>query len=214
MARTHMMVFQIYSICSMMETGKIVVPAFQRGFVWSKSHAKNLLESIYHGYPIGTIIVLETDDLGILEVEKSLFPSIPEEKLHRWYVLDGVQRLATLYNVLFAKNGKLSFFFDLDNEEFFVSPKAIEGPGHIDLHALYASAEFLEIQKQIGESEKYELYFTRFSKLYDAFKNYLVPMHVISDVLLTDAMSIFERLNVGGQRLSKSDIEKIRKMKK
>ena len=214
MAQTRMHVYQIYSVCSLMETGKLVFPSFQREFVWSKNQIKNFLESIYQGYPIGTILVLESNELDTIEDQQLLFPSDSEELTNRWYVIDGRQRLSALYNVLYAKDNKYRFLFDLEREEFLVFKKMTGDARYISLSALYSSSDFLEVQRKISESDQSELYFTRVDKLYRAFKDYEVPLQVMSDVSFNDALSIYERTNASGQRLSKSHIERIQKEKR
>jgi uncharacterized protein with ParB-like and HNH nuclease domain len=115
MAKTTFYLYDIHTICSLMETGKIVVPTFQRGFVWAKLQVLNLLRSIYQGYPIGTIIVFEqpSKHLEMLTAEEALFPdSENQSKSHPyvWSVVDGAQRLAAIYNSFFAKGPKIKVF--------------------------------------------------------------------------------------------------------
>ena len=43
-----------------MNEGRIRVPRFQRDFVWARIRVRELLDSIYHEYPIGTIFLWET----------------------------------------------------------------------------------------------------------------------------------------------------------
>ena len=118
MAKTTVELYDIHTICTLMETGKIVVSTFQRGFVWPESQVLNLLRSIYQGHPIGTIIVVEqpSKDVEILAAEKALFPNSASQSRfpYVWSVVDGVQRLATIYNSFFAKEPKLKVFFDLE----------------------------------------------------------------------------------------------------
>ncbi|MFO1533935.1 MAG: DUF262 domain-containing protein, partial [Thermoplasmatota archaeon] len=40
--------------------GQIRVPAFQRGFVWSDERIAYLMDSIYKGYPIGSLLFWRT----------------------------------------------------------------------------------------------------------------------------------------------------------
>jgi uncharacterized protein with ParB-like and HNH nuclease domain len=48
--------------------GKVVIPEFQRSFVWAREDIEELLVSILQGYFIGTFLMLDTD------ADKSLFP--------------------------------------------------------------------------------------------------------------------------------------------
>lgn len=196
-----------------METGKIVVPTFQRGFVWPKSQVLNLLRSIYQGYPIGTIIVFEqlSKHLEMLTAEEALFPdSESQSRSHPyvWSVVDGAQRLAAIYNSFFAKEPKVNVFFDLETEEFLVIPKSKKSGKYIHLHALYSTEEFFQFQRLVFAHNNRDMLLDRVTNLHRAFKDYQIPIQVLVDVSFDDAASIFQQLNVSGQRLSKSEIQK------
>ncbi len=40
----------------------IVVPAFQREYVWDKKRAKELINSLLKGYPIGSLLIWKTTE--------------------------------------------------------------------------------------------------------------------------------------------------------
>jgi uncharacterized protein with ParB-like and HNH nuclease domain len=61
MAKTILNLYDIQTLGTLVETGKIVIPTFQRGFVWRHSQVTEFLRSIYNGYPIGTIILIDKD---------------------------------------------------------------------------------------------------------------------------------------------------------
>lgn len=44
------------------ENGFIKIPQFQREFVWTKEKSAKLLDSIFKGYPIGTVIIWKTKE--------------------------------------------------------------------------------------------------------------------------------------------------------
>jgi len=88
---------------------KIVLPEFQRSFVWSREDIEELLASILRGYFIGTFLMINTKS----EEKKALFPYRPIEGLKTInpeafpgnhdivrLVLDGQQRLTSLFYVL------------------------------------------------------------------------------------------------------------------
>ncbi|SIR90397.1 DUF262 domain-containing protein [Micromonospora avicenniae] len=81
--------------------GEIRVPAFQRPFVWRPAQMLELFDSIERGYPIGSLLLWQTDvqvpsldRIGGLEV-----PPPPAGKQIS-YLLDGHQRVSTLFGVL------------------------------------------------------------------------------------------------------------------
>ena len=80
--------------------GEVRIPAFQRDFVWEPDRVQFLMDSIYKGYPIGTLLFwrsreqLQFDrDLGPYELPE------PKEQYPIDYVLDGQQRLTSIFAV-------------------------------------------------------------------------------------------------------------------
>lgn len=96
---------RLYALLSEIRRGQIRVPRFQRPFVWSEDQRLALVESIFLGYPIGSILVWRTqktrvatyDRMGPMEIPKE---SGPEEPGIRQYLLDGHQRMTTLLAAL------------------------------------------------------------------------------------------------------------------
>ncbi|MCF8025685.1 MAG: DUF262 domain-containing protein [Desulfobacteraceae bacterium] len=81
--------------------GKIQLPDFQRGWIWDDNHIKSLLASIAVSYPIGAVMLYET---GNPEVRFKPRPVEGVEEIGNkkpeWLILDGQQRLTSLYQAL------------------------------------------------------------------------------------------------------------------
>ena len=84
--------------------GRLRVPRFQRPFVWRPEQMVELFDSIERSFPIGSLLVWETDEdlattdeIGGIRVPRPDAGSVA-------YVLDGHQRLSTLYGVLRRPN--------------------------------------------------------------------------------------------------------------
>ncbi len=82
--------------------GKIQLPDFQRGWIWDDEHIRSLLASISLAYPIGAVMMLKTGnpDMRIKTrlVEGVAIPNPPNATS---LILDGQQRLTSLYQSLF-----------------------------------------------------------------------------------------------------------------
>src|SRR6185437_2765004 len=98
------------------------LPEMQRRYVWTASRVRDLLDSLYRGYPSGTILVWETDneppsrDLAVAQA-KNIFMT---QKM----LLDGQQRLTSLCAVVngepvTVRNRKrpIEILFNLDHPE-------------------------------------------------------------------------------------------------
>jgi hypothetical protein len=79
--------------------GELSLPEMQRRYVWTAIKVRNLFDSLYRGYPSGTILVWETDDPGNyrkLQVDGSKKSSLSTRLL----LLDGQQRITSLSAVI------------------------------------------------------------------------------------------------------------------
>lgn len=80
--------------------GRIRIPAFQRGFVWDPERVAFFMDSIYRGFPFGSLLIWRTKEK--LKHERALGPyELPEvdPDLPIDYVLDGQQRLTSVFGV-------------------------------------------------------------------------------------------------------------------
>ena len=89
------------SLISEIEKGQIKIPQFQRDFVWTIQKSAGLIDSIIKGYPIGTFIFWKTKDRlrSVRDIGSQVLP-YPEAGESVDYVLDGQQRLTSLYACL------------------------------------------------------------------------------------------------------------------
>ena len=88
----------VSQLVSMIEKGQIQLPEMQRKFVWKATKVRDLLDSLYRGYPSGTILMWEPDEtvaltsFSVKTEDKSAFKPM--------LLLDGQQRLTSLSSVL------------------------------------------------------------------------------------------------------------------
>ena len=84
------------SLVDRVAAGKIRVPRFQRAFVWKQPDLTALLDSVLRGFPIGSILVWETE--RIIDSNNRIGPVVigPRPDGVVGYLLDGQQRVSTL----------------------------------------------------------------------------------------------------------------------
>ena len=58
-----LMQYSVSAILGMIEGRQFVIPEIQRPFVWKRSQVRDLIDSMYHGYPIGYIITWKNPDV-------------------------------------------------------------------------------------------------------------------------------------------------------
>ena len=100
----------ISSILELVEEEQLVLPEFQRDYVWKSDQIRNLFDSLYKGYPIGEILILKTKLKSIIYRGNPKVPKNPADIL-----LDGQQRITTIYSVLREAAPK---FYDGDEKKF------------------------------------------------------------------------------------------------
>ena len=110
----------IINLLNQIRNEEIVLPAIQRDFVWSEAQVQRLLDSIMRAYPIGIILLWETyQDIQFRTFVKDYKPgnlfTYHENTQRRRLklVLDGQQRLQSLYVALYGTLEGKSLYFDI-----------------------------------------------------------------------------------------------------
>ena len=77
----------VENITSWINSGEIAIPEMQRPFVWEASKVRDLMDSLYKGYPVGYIIIWKNPDVKLKDGTFSNGKKI---------VIDGQQRITAL----------------------------------------------------------------------------------------------------------------------
>ena len=88
----------VEELVGMVERGELRLPEMQRQYVWQSPRVRDLMDSLYRGYPSGAILLWETDEavpLQDMAVRQSANPYTSTRLL-----LDGQQRLTSLSAVI------------------------------------------------------------------------------------------------------------------
>ena len=93
----------IKALLGLIEANDIAIPEIQRPFVWKKSQVRDLMDSLYKGYPTGYIILWKSPDARLKDGGVSSGKKI---------VIDGQQRITAMMrkrtmlcvSVLFTKS--------------------------------------------------------------------------------------------------------------
>jgi hypothetical protein len=110
----------VISLLNQIKNDEIVLPAIQRDFVWPEEKIVRLLDSMVRGYPIGLVLLWETyNDIQYRSFVKEFQPenvyNFRENDSHKRIklVLDGQQRLQSLYMALYGSHKGKSLYFDV-----------------------------------------------------------------------------------------------------
>lgn len=80
------------------DAGKMQLPDFQRGWIWEDFRIRDLLTSVAQGFPIGAIMRLDAG--GDLSFQPRAIEGAPDHSQPETYLLDGQQRMTSLYQAL------------------------------------------------------------------------------------------------------------------
>ena len=88
----------VEELVGMIERGELRLPEMQRRYVWRSTRVRDLLDSLYQGYPSGAILLWETDE----DVPLQDFAIAQQDNPYKTtrLLLDGQQRLTSLSAVV------------------------------------------------------------------------------------------------------------------
>ena len=84
----------IQTLLSWVNSGDVAIPEIQRPFVWDAVKVRNLLDSLYHGFPIGYLIVWKNPTVKLKDGSQASGKRI---------LIDGQQRMTALMAALLGK---------------------------------------------------------------------------------------------------------------
>ena len=88
--------YDLSGLISDIKIGDIALPELQRPFVWKNAKVRNLFDSMYRGFPVGFFLFWEP---SVVEGTRTIGTN-SKQKTPRLLVVDGQQRLTSLYSVM------------------------------------------------------------------------------------------------------------------
>ena len=108
--------YSVSGILGLIETEQFVIPEIQRPFVWKRSQVRDLIDSLYNGYPTGYIITWKNPDVKTKDGSKSNGKHV---------LIDGQQRITALMAAIAGKE-VLDEDFNLDRIKIAFNPLATD----------------------------------------------------------------------------------------
>lgn len=112
----------VEELVGMIERGELRLPEMQRRYVWRSTRVRDLLDSLYRGYPSGAILLWETDEKVPLQDFAVTQQGNPYQSTR--LLLDGQQRLTSLSAVIRGepvsvrgRKRPIELLFNLDHPE-------------------------------------------------------------------------------------------------
>ena len=179
--------------------GRIVIPEFQRDYVWKKSKAPRLVDSLYRGFPISSLLLWRSTE----ETRARRRDPRPTRAALMNWLIDGQQRVITLARTLSGDEG-IEVVFNPREDKFRLANAATRNDRNwVRVAELWDDELYRQLRRNLdggSTADKREASFERVRRILD----YEVRM---VDHTFKDAVSAFERINTLGVRLKTEDIE-------
>lgn len=204
----------ISAILGFIEGGSIAIPEIQRPFVWKKVQVRDLIDSLYNGYPAGYLIIWQNPNVKLKDGKDSIGKKI---------IIDGQQRVTALMASILGKkvigddyketNIKIAFnpLVHGEDERF-----AVQDSSHLkskkwipDISILFkhdfSTFKFInEYCKDNPEVDADDLNRT-LTKLKSIANRQIGVLELAPELDINEVTEIFVRINSAGKRLNESD---------
>jgi hypothetical protein len=206
-------VTRLSTLLDEIDSGVVLLPEFQRGYVWNRDQVRGLMRSLYRAYPVGGLLVWETSSEDIT-VRGAAAGSGTRQLL-----LDGQQRVTSLYGVIrgtpppFFEGDKSSFtglHFNVETESFeFYAPTKMAGDSTwVNVTELFSKGptKYLRAFPNVDD-DTLDLYIDRLNRITQiANRDFNSEKITGAGKTVDEVVDIFNKVNSGGTKLSKGDL--------
>jgi Protein of unknown function DUF262 len=196
--------YTIEDLLRYVQSGRVRIPNFQRVFRWQATDVARLLESIYLGYPIGSLLLWERPAPAIEVTLGALTINAPQTENALW-VVDGQQRITSLANTLIDQQNadkRFAWGFDLRTEKFVPPTKNAEEfviplPTIVNLQKLFRwFSDHPNVADRMDTA----------TALARTIREYKIPAYLVQSADEEVLRNIFDRMNNFGKRLSRAEV--------
>ncbi|MGA6164104.1 DUF262 domain-containing protein [Amycolatopsis magusensis] len=184
--------------------GQIRVPNFQRGLKWGYPEVKTLFDSILRDFPIGNLLLWQRPapagriNLGAIHVDA------PETQ-RAWWVVDGQQRIISMYNVLSEEashDDRFALSYDFERQQ--ISRRVgNDDPWVIPFPVLFDLTKVLNwVREHPDVTERIE----EINLLTTRLRQFRIPVYLVEQDDEDVLREIFDRMNNSGKKLTRAEV--------
>ena len=206
----------IEDVIKLASEGRLRMPSFQRPFRWEPADRRALLDSIYRGYPVGTLLLWKnppSDTEVGRPLDRVTLASAPGDQ---YLVIDGQQRLTTLWEGLGRKPKpkESALVFDMQREEVRTRPLTSDeleprAPRQVDdelpqvpLYLVLDAALLSEWVPQWLSLEDRRRYF----ELGKRIREYRLGLYIVEGADIDALRHVFDRTNTTGKSMLREEV--------
>ena len=198
--------FKISKLLEYVSEGRVRIPRFQRGLRWDANDIARLFDSIYQGFPVGTLLFWQRqakeEKVRIGDVVVNA-PSHPDAL----WVVDGQQRVHALASTLLALDNQCpqpdSMVFDLSSQRFSFLGRNHRLDRQLPLREAHDTQRVLRWMAERDLSSEMQ---DRVLHLADQLRNYEVPAYIVQTDDEADLQQIFDRINTFGKKMTRAEV--------
>ena len=200
----------IETLLTWVKSGEIAIPEIQRPFVWEATKVRNLLDSLYQGYPVGYLIAWRNPTVKLKDGTSSAGKRI---------LIDGQQRVTALMAALLGREVltkdyetvRIRIAFHPQEEKFEVANPAIrkDVAWIEDVAEVFAADTSLTELTDSYTEKNPEADRKRVSRVLERLRkiinNHVGLIELAEDLDIETVTEIFIRVNSAGTELSQAD---------
>lgn len=200
----------IENLLTWVKTREIAIPEIQRPFVWEPKQVRNLLDSLYRGYPVGYLIAWRNPNVRLKDGTTSAGKRI---------LIDGQQRVTALMAAILGQevltkdyeSTHITIAFQPQEERFEVATPIIrkDAAWIHDISTVFSpDAKLLQLTKSYTKANKgvdEEVVFSVLERLRKIISNHVGLIELSEDLDIETVTEIFIRVNSSGAELSQAD---------
>ena len=194
--------FKVRQLVEDYRAGRIVIPEFQREYVWHRSKAPRLVDSLYRGFPISSFLLWQSSEETR---SRRRDPRPLRSSLMNW-LIDGQQRIITLSRTMNGDEG-IEVVFHAGQGEFRLANAATRKDDNwVRVSDLWDDDRYRHLRHSLDgsrEAERWEAQYEKVRRILD----YEIPVVRMVNHSFDAAVKAFTRINTLGVRLKKEDIE-------
>lgn len=200
--------YTVRKLLSLAQEGVLRVPPFQRALRWQREDHRLFLDSLYRGYPVGTLLLWKRPAPSALLTFGKLSIAAPEMSDALW-IVDGQQRLTSLVACFLhpeeperRRHDEFAFDFDLETETFSQAGRDSR-PELIPVGILFDAVSLSKWANRYKFSPELR---RKADLARDALRDYEIPAYITRAESDSDLRAIFERVNNAGKRMRSEEI--------
>ncbi len=205
---------KVSELLNEIERGEVLLPEIQRAYVWKGPQVAKLIDSLYREFPSGQILLWDTIELPITKNLAGVEAPRLSSPGHPKIVLDGQQRLTSLYKALGPHENGLKVYFNLDTEQFQLYLRRLKAdPRWISVRRVVNNEthdlDILDEIEAAGLLDRSDparkLYLDRLQRL-RKIGDYKFPIEIFRTDDYEEVTELFVRINSAGTRLRAAEL--------